>query len=425
MKEDARRMPLEAQVTELAQRAKRASRSLAGLSSKVKEDALREMAAHIERESETLMEANRWDLEAVRTKDLSPAMVDRLTLTPKRLAEMARVLRDVAALPDPVGEVVRMWKRPNGLMVGKMRVPLGVIGIVYESRPNVTADAAALCLKSGNAVILRGGSEAFQSNRAIATLLREAIERTGIDPESLQFIDTTEREAVRSMLQLDQYIDLIVPRGGPELIRMVAQNSTIPVVKHDKGLCHVYVDRYANLDMAEEIAYNAKVQRPGVCNAMETLLVHQEVAPVFLPRFAQRLFAAGVELRGCPRTCELVPQVREAQETDWDEEYLDLILSIKVVDDLEGALDHISRHSSMLAEAIVTDHHGRAMRFIREVDSAAVFVNASTRFTDGGELGLGAELGISTQKLHVRGPMGLEDLTSTKYIILGEGQVRE
>ena len=418
-------MSLEARVIELAKRAKQASRSLGSLSSQAKEGALQEMAMHVEGEEDALLEANRRDLEGAREKGFSSAMIDRLTLTPKRLAEIARCLREVAALPDPVGEVVRMRKRPNGLLVGKMRVPLGVIGIIYESRPNVTADAAGLCLKAGNAVILRGGSEAFHSNRAIANLLRGAIGVAGIDPESLQFIDTTDREAARSMLRLDQYIDLIVPRGGPELIRMVSQNSTIPVVKHDKGLCHVYVDRYADLDMAEEIVYNAKVQRPGVCNAMETLLVHQELALVFLPRIAQRLLGAGVELRGCSRTCRLVPQAQEVQEADWDAEYLDLILSVKVVDGLDEAIDHISRHGSMLAESIVTDHHGRAMRFIREVDSAAVLINASTRFTDGGEFGLGAELGISTQKLHVRGPMGVEDLTSTKYIVFGEGQTRE
>ncbi|MBI1987095.1 MAG: glutamate-5-semialdehyde dehydrogenase [Nitrospinae bacterium] len=410
---------------QLAQRARGAAKGLAGLSSKVKDEALQEMALSLERGGELLLEANRLDLEAARQKGLSSAMLDRLTLNPKRLSDMARGLREVAALPDPVGEVVKMWKRPNGLLIGKMRVPLGVIGIIYESRPNVTADAAGLCLKAGNAVILRGGSEAFLSNRAIVTLLREALDRIGVSPETLQFVDTTDREAVLELLKLDRYIDLIVPRGGPELIRMVAESSTIPVVKHDKGLCHIYVDREADLAMAEEIVYNAKVQRPGVCNAMETLLVHREVAEAFLPRMAGRLLKAGVELRGCPVTCRLIPQAQEATEEDWDTEYLDLILSVKVVEEIQEALDHISRYSSMLSEAIVTQNYGRAMRFIREVDSAAVYVNSSTRFTDGGEFGLGAELGISTQKLHVRGPMGLEDLTSMKYIIFGEGQIRE
>lgn len=418
-------MSLKQRMDQLAQRARGAAKGLAGLSSKVKDEALQEMALSLERGGELLLEANRLDLEAARQKGLSSAMLDRLTLNPKRLSDMARGLREVAALPDPVGEVVKMWKRPNGLLIGKMRVPLGVIGIIYESRPNVTADAAGLCLKAGNAVILRGGSEAFLSNRAIVTLLREALDRIGVSPETLQFVDTTDREAVLELLKLDRYIDLIVPRGGPELIRMVAESSTIPVVKHDKGLCHIYVDREADLAMAEEIVYNAKVQRPGVCNAMETLLVHREVAEAFLPRMAGRLLKAGVELRGCPVTCRLIPQAQEATEEDWDTEYLDLILSVKVVEEIQEALDHISRYSSMLSEAIVTQNYGRAMRFIREVDSAAVYVNSSTRFTDGGEFGLGAELGISTQKLHVRGPMGLEDLTSMKYIIFGEGQIRE
>jgi glutamate-5-semialdehyde dehydrogenase len=311
------------------------------------------------------------------------------------------------------------------LEIGKVRVPLGVIGIIYESRPNVTADTAGLCLKSGNAVILRGGSEAIHSNICIANILAESAQKAGVPEYVIQLIKTTDRQAIYEMLKLDKYIDVIIPRGGEELIRTVTENSTIPVIKHDKGLCHVYVDNEANLKMAEEIAYNAKVQRPGVCNAMETLLVHQEIAPKFLPPLIQRYRQAGVEIRGCEQTRAMVPEVKPATEADWDTEYLDLILSIKVVTGIDEALEHIAQHGSMLSEAIVTENYTKARRFLQEVDAASVYVNASTRFTDGNEFGLGAEIGISTQKLHARGPVGLEELTSTKYIIYGSGQLRE
>ena len=417
-------MDIKQEVLKLAQEARNAARCIANVSSKAKDRALLNMAGKLEQKGEYLLEANRKDIAGVRDKGLSSAMIDRLTLNPKRIKEMAAGLQEIAALSDPVGEIVKMWRRPNGLLVGKMRVPLGVIGIVYESRPNVTADAAGLCLKSGNAVILRGGSEAFHSNKAIVSLLKEALIETELPGTAVQFVATTERQAVHELLKLDQYIDLVVPRGGTDLIRLVVENSSIPVVKHDKGLCHIYVDNEADLDMAEEIVFNAKVQRPGVCNAVETLLVHQEIAPTFLPRMIQRLQGSGVEIRGCLQTKTISPQIKEATEDDWETEYLDLILSIKVVKDMEEAMDHIARYSSMLAEAIITNNYSRAMSFLRAVDSAAVFVNASTRFTDGNQFGLGAELGISTQKLHVRGPMGLEDLTSTKYIILGDGQIR-
>jgi glutamate-5-semialdehyde dehydrogenase len=417
-------MDIKQEILQLVQEAQWASRSVGALSSKVKDSALLNMATKLEQGMNILLEENQKDLERARAKGLSRAMIDRLTLNPQRIKEMASGLYQVAALPDPVGEIIKMWRRPNGLLVGKMRVPLGVIAIIYESRPNVTADAASLCLKSGNTVILRGGSEAFHSNKAIVSLLKEALTDTAIPEAAIQFVATTERQAVQELLRLDQYIDLVVPRGGSELIRLVVENSSIPVIKHDKGLCHIYVDEEADLDMAEEIVFNAKVQRPGVCNALETLLVHQAIAPTFLPRMIQRLQANGVEIRGCPQTKAISPQVKEAVEEDWDTEYLDLILSIRVIKDMTEAMEHIAQYSSKLAEAIITNNYSRAQTFLREVDSAAVFVNASTRFTDGNQFGLGAELGISTQKLHVRGPMGLEDLTSTKYIILGEGQIR-
>lgn len=417
-------MDIKREVLKLAQEARLAARVIAGVSSTVKDRALLNMADKLGQRFENLLEANREDLDGARNRGLSSAMIDRLTLTSQRIKEMAAGIREIAALPDPVGEIVKMWRRPNGLLVGKMRVPLGVIGIIYESRPNVTADAASLCLKAGNAVILRGGSEAFHSNRAIAYLLKEALRETELPETAIQFVTTTERQAVHEMLRLDQYIDLVVPRGGTELIRLVVENSSIPVIKHDKGLCHIYVDDEADLDMAEKIVFNAKVQRPGVCNAVETLLVHQGIAQTFLLRMIQQLQDHGVEIRGCQKTRAIYPQAKEATEDDWETEYLDLILSIKVVKDMEEAMEHIARYSSMLAEAIITNSYAKAMSFLRAVDSAAVFVNASTRFTDGNQFGLGAELGISTQKLHVRGPMGLEDLTSTKYIVLGSGQIR-
>ncbi len=418
-------MGLREDMVAMGQRARRASRALARLSSRVKDQALRAMADGLEDAVAELQEANRRDLEAAAEAGLSRAMIDRLTLSDKVIASMAQGLREVAAQPDPVGEVVRMWKRPNGLLVGKKRIPLGVIGIIYESRPNVTADAAGLCLKAGNAVILRGGKEAIHSNRAIAGVLSRAAARAGVPEGAVQVVEVTDRQAVLEMLRLEEYIDLIIPRGGEGLIRFVTENSRIPVIKHYKGVCHVFVDASADLDMAERIVLNAKCQRPGVCNALETLLVHRDAAGAFLPRVARALTEAGVEIRGCSRTRELVPGAKEATEADWHAEYLDLILAVRVVDSLDQAIEHIETYGSLHTEAIVTRDYANAQRFLDEVNSSVVAVNASTRFSDGQQLGLGAEIGISTTKLHSFGPMGVEDLTTTKFVIYGEGQVRE
>jgi len=409
----------------MAQAARAASQVLARATGETKNAALRAMAAGLLNSRERILAANAEDVAVARAEAHPSAFVDRLTLTPPRLEAMARGLRQIADLPDPVGEITGMWRRPNGLQVGRMRVPLGVIGIVYESRPNVTADAAGLCLKSSNAAILRGGREALRTNAAIGGILAAAVGSVGLPEASLAVVPTPDRAVVKEMLLLSDLIDLIIPRGGEELIRTVREGSRIPVIAHDKGLCHTYVDAGADLNMAAEIAYNAKVERPGVCNAMETLLIHAEVAEAFLPGVVARLRQAGVEVRGCPRTRALVPGVQPATEADWDTEYLDLVLSIRVVDSFEEAVAHIARHGSGLAEAIVTADHGRAMRFLREVDAGAVFVNASTRFTDGYEFGMGAEMGISTQKLHARGPMGLAELTCQKFIVLGAGQIRD
>jgi glutamate-5-semialdehyde dehydrogenase len=351
-------------------------------------------------------------------------MLDRLTLKGSAISAMAGGLKEVAALPDPVGTVNSLARRPNGLLVGRMRIPLGVIGIIYESRPNVTADAAALCLKSGNAVILRGGSEAIHSNLAIAGILRDVLKKLALPEEAIQLIPITDREAVYEMLQLEEYIDVIIPRGGEELIRAVVAQSKIPVIKHYKGVCHVFVDADADLAMAENICLNAKTQRPGVCNALETLLVHQDIAAEFLPGMASKLQQAGVTMRGCEQSRKLAPGMEAATEDDWYREYLDLILAIRIVPDLDAAMAHIDQYGSLHTEAIVTRDYHNAQRFLNEVNSSAVLVNASTRFSDGFELGLGAEIGISTTKLHAFGPMGLEELTTTKFIIYGDGQVR-
>jgi glutamate-5-semialdehyde dehydrogenase len=412
-------------VLEIVERARAAARQMARLPSAVKNDALMRMAAALEAEESALTRLNARDVTRAEAHGLSSAMIDRLRLTPKRIGDMAHGLREIAALSDPIGEVTRMWRRPNGLEIGMMRMPLGVIAFVYESRPNVTADAAGLCLKSGNAVILRGGSEAIQSNLALSELMAKAAVEAGMPADGVQMIPITDRRAILELLKMEKFVDLAVARGGEEFIRTVVAHSRIPVIKHDKGLCHTYVDAEADLTMAAKVAFNAKVQRPSVCNAMETLLVHRDIADRFLPMFCDQLRAAGVEVRGCSETLGLVPWATAASGEDWDTEYLDLILSIKVVDSLNDALDHITRHSSKLSESIVTTNYQTARRFLHEVDSAAVFVNASTRFTDGYEFGFGAELGISTQKLHARGPMGLESLTSLKYIVFGDGQVRE
>jgi glutamate-5-semialdehyde dehydrogenase len=409
----------------LAKQAKTASRQLAPISSAEKNRALHLMAEQLEAQNDYLIEENKKDLDAAEKAGISEAIVDRIALNDSRVRGMAKGLREVALLPDPVREVVKMWRRPNGLQVGRMRIPLGVIAIIYEARPNVTADAAALCLKSGNAVILRGGSEAHFSNQAIGQILSEACAQTRVPREAVQIVQTKDHALVQELLQLEEYIDLVIPRGGEELIRAVVAQSKVPVIKHYKGVCHIYVDADASLEMAERICMNAKVQRPSVCNAMETLLVHQAIAPTFLPSLIAKYQTAGVEIRGCETTCALVPGIKRAAEADWTTEYLDLILSVRVVKDMDEAIDHIERYGSEHTEAIVTTNYQRSRDFIDRVNSSAVLVNASTRFNDGGELGLGAEIGISTSKIHAFGPMGLEELTTTKFVVLGDGQIRE
>ncbi len=417
-------MDMAQQMLELAKAAQLASRQMATLSSGVKNDLLVAMAAALESATDKLQVENEKDLQAARENGMAAAMIDRLTLTPERIQAMADGLREVAALPDPVGEITGMWLRPNGIKVGRQRIPLGVIGIIYESRPNVTADAAALCLKSGNAVILRGGSEALHSNRAIGAVLQQAIADFGLPAAVLQVVATSDRSAVNELLKLEDYVDLIIPRGGEGLIRFVSENSRIPVIKHYKGVCHTYVDKSADLKMAEEICMNAKVQRPGVCNAMETLLVHQDVAAEFLPRVAAALEGAGVELRLCGKALQILPGRTAATAEDWPAEYLDLILAVRVVDDYDQAREHIQTYSSLHTEVIVTNDYLLSQQFLKEINSSVVMVNASSRFSDGGQLGLGAEIGISTSKLHSFGPMGLEDLTTRKFVVLGTGQVR-
>lgn len=412
-------------VTERAKEARLASRSLATLSSSEKNKVLLSIAERFESEIESLTKANEKDLKEGRKKDLSSAMIDRLSLTPKRIQEMAEGLRVVAALPDPVGEVASMWRRPNGMQVGKVRVPIGVIGIVYESRPNVTAEASSLCLKAGNATVLKGGSEAIHSNSAIVKIMNEAGKTVGLPPGSISFIESTDRQAVLEMLKQEASIDLIIPRGGEVLIKIVTENSRIPVIKHDKGLCHTYVDEKADFPMAYSICLNAKVQRAGTCNAMETLLVHQGIAADFLPKMIEEFQKAGVEIRACPKTRTIVSGLEEATEEDWKTEYLDMILSVRVVESMEEAMEHIVSYGSQHSEAIITQDYSRARRFLSEVDACAVLVNASTRLNDGYEFGLGAEIGISTARIHARGPMGLEDLTTTKFIVQGDGQIRE
>jgi glutamate-5-semialdehyde dehydrogenase len=437
---------LEESIVTLCRQARAAAPALARAPTEAKDAALLAGAATLRTRTQQILAANAADVAAATA--VAPAFLDRLTLTPARIEAMAAGLEQVAALPDPVGEVVTRWNRPNGLEIAQVRVPLGVIGIIYESRPNVTADAAALCVKSGNAVVLRGGTEAFRTNCEIVDILDAAATgrgtrtasgssgRTGAAPGgatgsttalpngAIALVRTTDREAVRVLLQQADFIDVIIPRGGEELIRAITETSRIPVIQHFSGICHVYVDRAADLAMAERICLNAKVQRPGVCNAMENLLVHRDVAPRFLPAIAARLTAAGVALRGCQETRRHVPQARPATDADWDTEYLDFILAVKVVDSLDDAVAFIARHGSRLADAIVTTDEAAAACFTAQVDSAVVFVNASTRFTDGFEFGFGAEIGISTNRLHARGPMGLRELTTYKYVVRGNGQIR-
>ena len=412
-------MDVAAHVEAKARAAKEAAAALALAPTRAKNEALQQMARGLEEKTPAVLEANRADLDRARSAGLTRASLDRLTLTEARIEEMAVGLRHVAGLPDPVGETVEVWRRPSGVEIARVRVPLGVIGFIYESRPNVTADAAGLCLKSGNAVLLRGGSEALESNTIIAQILAKAVEKAGLPADAIQYVDTPDRAAVMAMLTLDRYLDLIIPRGGEEFVRLVAERATVPVLKHDKGLCHVYVDEGADLDMALAIVLNAKTHRVSVCNAMETLLVHAAVAPAFLPMAAARLGEAGVELRADERARILVPDAVPATAADWDTEYLDYVLAMKVVTTFEDAIAHIRRHGSGLAEAIVTRDIRRARRFTQQVDAAAVLVNASTRLVDGSAFGMGAEMGISTSKLHARGPVGVRELTTTKFVVWG------
>jgi len=417
-------MSIEATIVEMAAAARAAASDMARCSALKKNEVLLTIADKINTDADKIKAENRKDLEWAREKGLSDAMIDRLTVKDATINSMINGLQEVALLPDPVGASTDARLRPNGLQVSRMRIPLGVIGIIYESRPNVTIDAAGLCLKAGNAVILRGGSEALHSNRALAALIGAALRECGLSEKAVQVVPIRDREAVNVLLRQEEAIDLIIPRGGEGLIRFVVENSKIPVLKHYKGVCHTYVDAGAKLDMAEEICLNAKVQRPGVCNAMETLLAHRSIAEAFLPNMAKRYQDAGVEIRGCPETRRILPEAKEAKDTDWAEEYLDLVLSVKVVENMEDAISHISKYGSNHTEAIVTTDYQRARRFLRDVDSSVVLVNASTRFNDGGELGLGAEIGVSTSKLHAFGPMGVEELTTTKFVVYGDGQIR-
>jgi glutamate-5-semialdehyde dehydrogenase len=411
-------------VESICRAAKEAAPALARAETAARNLALRAMSDGLVSRADVLKRENAKDVASGKARGLSEAMLDRLLLTDARIRQMADGIGEVIALPDPVGGIERLERRPNGLLVGRMRIPLGVIGIIYESRPNVTADAAALCVKSGNAVVLRGGSEAIQSNAAIAGILREALTAAGLPVDAVSLIPRTDRAAIDALLIQEEYVDLIIPRGGEGLIRSVAEKSRIPVIKHYKGVCHIYVDEDADIPAAVAVCVNAKAQRPGVCNAMETLLVHEAIAPAFLPKVAEAMTREGVELRGCPETVRLVPGTLAATDSDWGTEYLDLILAVRVVPSMDAAMEHIRRHGSLHTEAILTRSHERAMRFLREVDSSLVLVNASTRFNDGFQLGLGAEIGISTTKIHAFGPMGLSELTTTKFVAFGDGQVR-
>jgi len=413
------------EVAQLAKKARQASHALSVASSKAKDAALHRMADDLVRNTAKILAENEKDMAAARERKISSAMMDRLLLTDGRIEAMAEGLREVAALPDPVGEVIRGWRRPNGLLITQVRTTLGVIGMVYEARPNVTVDAAGLCLKAGSAALMRGGSEAIHSNVILARHLSDSAKAAGMPDGAVQLVETTDRRAVMEMLKLNEYIDLVIPRGGHGLIKTVVENSTIPVIKHFRGLTHTYVDAGADVEMATKIVNNAKTQRPSTCNALETLLVHSAAAAEVLPPIVAKLREAGVEVRGDQKVKVIIPDCVLAQDDDWSAEYLDLVLSIKVVDDIDEAIAHIRAYSSGLAEAIVTNDYAAATKFCASVDSAAVYVNASIRFTDGGEFGLGAEIGITTDKIFPRGPMGLEALTSSKYVIYGEGQIRE
>jgi glutamate-5-semialdehyde dehydrogenase len=411
-------------MADLGRRARAASRALARAGTSAKNQALTAIAGAIDSSRAALFDANRQDLEAGAAKGLDDALLDRLELTPGRVDTMIEGLHQIAALPDPVGAITDLNYRPSGIQVGRMRVPLGVIGIIYESRPNVTADAAGLCLKSGNATVLRGGSEALASNQAIADCIRRGLAQAGLPEDGVQLVATTDRAAVGALIASPEHIDVIIPRGGKGLIERISRDARVPVIKHLDGICHVYIDAAADLDKAFAIAMNAKTQRYGTCNTMETLLVDAPVAEAILPRLGAALVEKGVELRGCARTRDVLPAATPATEADWDTEYLAPILSIRILDGLDAAMDHIARHGSAHTDSIVTQDYAKARRFLREVDSSSVMVNASTRFADGFEYGLGAEIGISTDKLHARGPVGLEGLTSVKFVVLGDGEIR-
>ncbi|MBU1052225.1 MAG: glutamate-5-semialdehyde dehydrogenase [Proteobacteria bacterium] len=412
-------------IEQMAKSARTASRVLARCPTAKKNDVLLKIADEIVKNQAYIKKENKKDLTQAKKAGLSAAFIDRLTIKDATIKSMVDGLKEVSALEDPVGSIVKTWIRPNGIEVSRMRIPLGVIGIIYESRPNVTIDAAGLCLKAGNAVILRGGSDAFHSNQALAGIIKKALALSGMPEEVVQVVPVKERIAVNALLSQEEYIDLIIPRGGEELIRFVVKNSRIPVLKHYKGVCHVYVDESADVEMARKICFNSKVHRPGVCNAMETMLVHKNAAKNFLPQMAKDFKSAGVEIRGCSKTCKIIKTAKKAKEEDWPAEYLDLIIAVKIVDDMDEAVSHIEKYGSNHTESIVTSDYSRARRFTSEIDSSVVLVNASTRFNDGGQLGLGAEIGISTSKLHAFGPMGLEELTTTKFVALGNGQIRE
>ncbi|MCP4116529.1 MAG: glutamate-5-semialdehyde dehydrogenase [Desulfobacteraceae bacterium] len=417
-------MTLESTIQDIAKKARLASRSLAVASTDRKNQVLQDLARRLTEMKPEIQAENLKDLEAAKAKGLSSAMIDRLTISDGTIASMIQGLNEVTELPDPVGTITKSWTRPNGLEISKKRIPLGVIAMIYESRPNVTVDAAALCLKAGNSAILRGGSEAFHSNTILAGIIGDVLEDAGLSRESVQVLPVKDREAITVLLQQEEFIDLVIPRGGEALIRFVVKNSTIPVLKHYKGVCHAYVDHDCDIDKAVSICVNSKAQRPGVCNALETLLVHETMAPAFLPRMAEAFTKACVEMRGCPKTLEIIPDAAPADDNDWAEEYLDLIVAVRVVESMDQAMDHIATHGSDHTDVILTNDTANADIFVNTVSSSMVGVNASTRFNDGGELGLGAEIGISTSKLHAFGPMGLEELTSTKFVVLGKGHTR-
>ena len=413
------------EIIEVAKKAKKASFKLSKLTTEVKNRALNYIIENLNSKRDYIKKENLKDLQFAEKNNLSSAIIDRLTLSDKVIDSMVKGVEDIIKLPDPIGEITKMWKRPNGLVVGKKRIPLGVICMIFESRPNVVVDAGALCLKSGNCIVLRGGSEAFNSNMALAKIIQDALERAGVPKEAVQVFPTTDRKAVNEILKLDQYIDLIIPRGKEGLIRTVVENSTIPVIKHYKGVCHIFVDEYyGEYKKASDIVINSKAQRPGVCNALETLLIHEQIADDFLPKIVEDFRKSKVFIKGCEKCKAIVQDIELATEDDWSTEYLDYIISIKIVENIDKAIEHIQIYGSDHTDTIITENYENAMKFIEEVNSSAVFVNASTRFNDGGELGLGAEIGISTTKLHAFGPMGLEELTTTKFIIFGNGQIR-